>query len=200
MVKSINLTELDYIGKGLHRKCYVHPEDHNKCIKINYNQGAEAETQREIAYYRHLIKRKINWQALPRYYGAVMTNFGAGQVFELIRDADGAISLSLEHYLADPTVLPQTLLPALASLRQALFADRIISMTIKSKNILWQKQVEGDRLVIIDNIGNAALIPLDNYCGWLAKYKIERRWRRFLLALQQENPALDLSLCRTEPD
>jgi PhoP regulatory network protein YrbL. len=59
MKNLIQLTEKDYISKGLHRKCYHHPDDPNKCIKINYNDGAEEETNREIAYYKHLIKRKI---------------------------------------------------------------------------------------------------------------------------------------------
>ena len=71
MNTTITLSEKDYISKGLHRKCYHHPEDSNKCIKVNYNEGAEEETNREIAYYKHLIKRNVSFDALAKYLSLI---------------------------------------------------------------------------------------------------------------------------------
>ena len=191
MKNLIQLTEKDYISKGLHRKCYHHPDDQNKCIKINYNDGAEEETNREIAYYKHLIKRKISWDVLAKYYGPVTTNFGQGHVFELIRDYDGKIATPLEKYLYDEQLTQQyysALVVSLKALKTALLKDRIITMTIKSKNILFQHlSSEKNRLIIIDNIGNSTFIPIANYVGFFAKAKIERTWQRFLSSLIKEN-------------
>ena len=191
MKNLIQLTEKDYISKGLHRKCYHHPDDQNKCIKVNYNDGAEEETNREIAYYKHLIKRKISWDVLANYYGPVTTNFGQGHVFELIRDYDGKIATPLEKYLYDEQLTQQyysALVISLKALKTALLKDRIITMTIKSKNILFQHlSSEKNRLIIIDNIGNSTFIPIANYVGFFAKAKIERTWQRFLSSLIKEN-------------
>lgn len=187
----IQLTDKDYISKGLHRKCYHHPDDANKCIKVNYNEGADEETNREIAYYKHLIKRNISWNALARYYGSVTTNFGEGQVFELIRDYNGKTASSLEKYLADEQLTEQyyvALVKSLKELKSALLKDRIITMTIKSKNILFQHLTpEQNRLIIIDNIGNSTFIPIANYISFFATAKIERTWQRFLISLIREN-------------
>jgi hypothetical protein len=191
MKNLIQLAEKDYISKGLHRKCYHHPDDLSKCIKVNYNDGAEEETNREIAYYKHLMNRKISWDVLAKYYGPVVTNFGQGHVFELIRDYDGKISTPLEKYLSDEQLTKQhydALVMSLKALKAALLKDRIITMTIKSKNILFQHlTTEKSRLIIIDNIGNSTFIPIANYVGFFAKAKIERTWQRFLSSLIREN-------------
>ncbi|WP_085246641.1 YrbL family protein [Gilliamella mensalis] len=187
----ILLSEKDYISKGLHRKCYHYPDDTNKCIKVNYNDGAEQETNREVSYYKHLIKRNISFDALAQYYGTVPTNYGKGQVFELIRDYDGKTSTPLEKYLADEKLTQQyyaDLVTSLKNLKSALLKDRIITMTIKSKNILFQHlNTDKSRLIVIDNIGNSTFIPIANYIPMFAKAKIERTWQRFLTSIIKEN-------------
>lgn len=187
----IQLTDKDYISKGLHRKCYHHPSNPSQCIKVNYNDGAEQETNREIAYYKHLIKRNISWDALAKYYGLVQTNFGEGHLFELIRNYDGKTATPLETYLADQQLTQQyydELIVLLKALKSNLLNNRIITMTIKSKNILFQHLSEQkNRLVIIDNIGNSTFIPIANYVPYFAKSKIERTWQRFLKSVIKDN-------------
>lgn len=191
MNTTITLSEKDYISRGLHRKCYHHPEDANKCIKVNYNDGAEEETNREIAYYKHLIKRNVSFDALAKYYGPVSTNYGNGHIFELVRDYNGETAIPLEKYLANKSLTEKyfdQLVTGLKELKSALLKDRIITMTIKSKNILFQHLSDtNSRLVIIDNIGNSTFIPIANYIPCFAKSKIERTWQRFLKSIVKEN-------------
>lgn len=191
MNTTITLSEKDYINRGLHRKCYHHPEDANKCIKVNYNDGAEEETNREIAYYKHLIKRNVSFDALAKYYGPVSTNYGNGHIFELVRDYNGETAIPLEKYLANKSLTEKyfdQLVTGLKELKSALLKDRIITMTIKSKNILFQHLSDtNSRLVIIDNIGNSTFIPIANYIPCFAKSKIERTWQRFLKSIVKEN-------------
>ncbi|MDF7671384.1 YrbL family protein [Orbaceae bacterium ESL0721] len=190
----IHLNDKYYVSRGLHRKCYIHPENENRCIKVNYNEGAKEETNREIAYYKHLIRRKIAWNSLAQYYGAITTNEGVGHIFDLIRDEDGQIAKPLEYYVASEELTKKyydSLVDSLKNLKTALLKDRIITMTIKSKNILFQlysnNTQQGNRLIIIDNIGNSTFIPVASYIRFMAEKKIERTWQRFLRSLIKEN-------------
>jgi len=183
----ITLSPATMIGKGLHRECFIHPDDKNKCIKVVVN-GNQQETDREQGYYHLLEKRNISWAMLPRFYGNIDTNMGPGAVFDLIRDHDGNVSNSLEYYLADTAYVvkhKQQLLLALASLKTYLLANNIVSMPIKSKNILYQtKNHATGTLYLVDNIGNADFIPIATYSTYFGNKKIHRRWNRFFTALE----------------
>ena len=178
----IRLDPSQKFAKGLHRACFVHPDDDKLCIKVVV-YGDQQETKREQACYKLLKRRNISWQHLPRFYGNIDTNLGAGAVFDLIRDHDGHISKTLEFYLAQAhfTNRHDDLIAALAELKHYLLQYDIIPMAIKPKNVLYQQcgQEQG-RLVLVDNIGNADFIPICNYIPFLAKKKIIRRWDRFL--------------------
>ena len=34
----LELSEDSFLGKGAHKRCYQHPEDPSKCIKISYSE------------------------------------------------------------------------------------------------------------------------------------------------------------------
>ena len=166
------------IGSGLRRECYFHPEDENKCIKVVVS-GDHKETRREQSYYRLLEKRNISWKMLARFYGNVDTNLGEGAVFDLIRDFNGKISKTLEHYISaysetDP--ISQYLRRALPQLKQYLLKWKIVTMSLKPQNIVYKRAHESKGfLVVIDNIGNSDFIPICNYVDWMAKRKIRKR-------------------------
>jgi len=182
----ITLNANEKFGKGLHRECFVHPDNDNLCIKV-VTYGNQQETKREQGYYKQLQKRNIAWDLLPKFHGNVETTMGPGAVFDLIRDPDGQISKTLEHYLDDQDFVQthrQQLDSALAELRQYLLKYNIMSMAMKPKNILYQLSKSGQgKLFIIDNIGNSDFIPICNYVPFLANKKIIRRWERFMLKL-----------------
>lgn len=43
----------------------------------------------------------------------------------------------------------------------------------------------GYRLCIINDMGSAALIPLEYYLGFVAKIRINKRWSRFINTLRK---------------
>jgi hypothetical protein len=86
------------IGKGLHRECFEHPADPDKCIKIVV-AGDSDENRREARYYTMLGRRGIRWDMLTPFHGIVATNKGEGAVFDLVRDDSGAVSQTLQYYL-----------------------------------------------------------------------------------------------------
>ncbi|OUR65482.1 hypothetical protein A9Q79_00350 [Methylophaga sp. 42_25_T18] len=182
----ITLNASEKFGKGLHRECFVHPDNDNLCIKV-VTYGNQQETKREQGYYKQLQKRNVAWDLLPKFHGNVETSMGQGAIFDLIRDPDGQISKTLEYYLDDKDFVlthRQQLESALAELRQYLLKYNIMSMAMKPKNILYQLSKSGQgKLFIIDNIGNSDFIPICNYVPFLANKKIVRRWNRFIFKL-----------------
>ncbi|MDX1484322.1 MAG: YrbL family protein [Alphaproteobacteria bacterium] len=178
----IELKRSDCFAGGLHRDCFVHPDDRSLCIKVSKGHGAH-ESRREIKYYEHLARRRISWEHLPRFHGCVDTSLGIGTVFDLIRDHDGEISQTLEGRLASSPLLEADrarLAQSLRTLKNYLIEQRIITRTLKAKNILCNKpDRESVRLVLCDNIGNTDFIPICSFVDFLATKKIIRKWRRF---------------------
>jgi len=194
----LDLESSPMVGRGLHRACYVHPRNGNLCVKVLFpleSREPLIEAERETSYYRVLKKRGVPWTMLPEFHEEVSTTRGKGYVFDLVRDYDGAVSKSLRDYLSSP---PETMKYAIALsaafdlLRDYLLQWKIITMTIKAKNILYSKisDTEG-RLVIVDNIGNSDFIPICDYVGFMAERKIRRKWRRFEALLIKEYPRND---------
>lgn len=187
----IELKAENMIGRGLHRECYVHPDDESKCIKVVVLRGEE-ETRREQAYYKFLQKRNISWQHLPQFYGNVETQKGPGAVFDLIRDHDAQVAKTLEHYLESAQLTQQLtsdLTQALLDLKAYLVDQNVITMNLKPKNIVYRQQLEQPgQLIIIDNIGNSDVVPICDYSRFFGRKKIERKWTRFQTLLQQAYP------------
>ncbi|AFJ46913.1 PhoP regulatory network protein YrbL [Shimwellia blattae] len=191
------------IGKGRHRQCYAHPANQNLCIKIVHSlaHGGDKELNRELKYYRHLQARTINWDILPRYHGQVATDQGTGYVYDLVRDYNGDVSRDLGFYLN----LGQQennfawLTPLLAMLRLQLAQNRIVTMTLKPGNILV-KRISQDQaiLVIVDNIGEASLIPAASYIPYFYAKKMTRIWRRFMQLLEKYGYNAPLAITRAD--
>lgn len=172
----------DMVGKGLHRECYVHPEDERLCVKVVVN-GDDKETKREKAYYKRLTKQNNKFSCLPKYYGDVKTDKGSGGVFDLIRDADGSVSKTLEYYLESPEVVAENMneiYDALETLKAELLEQGVVTMTIKPKNIVYQLGEDGKgKLIIIDNIGSSSLLRPEYFSLFFARKKVMRKWSKF---------------------
>lgn len=68
----IRLSEQSPLGTGRHRKCYAHPEDAQRCIKIVYHRGdgGDKEIRRELKVLRASWSpvKRLEWNtALSRY-------------------------------------------------------------------------------------------------------------------------------------
>ena len=194
--EKLTLTEQDFISQGSHKKCFAYPGYKDRCIKIPYNAAGQIDLNREIHYLTHVLKKRGEQSGiLPRYYGEVDTTLGAGHAFELIRDYDGAISQDIRGFLtaSDVGALQLTALhDSLLNLRDRMLRYRVISMSIYPENILYQKLTESTfRLMLINDMGSGAALPLEYYVVPLAKAKIKRYWNRFVDSLATKaNPAV----------
>ena len=188
----IDLSGVEYFGKGGVRACYVHPENPDRCIKILQPailgnpyvlKKAHKQVSREQAYYKRLQKRGISWSHLAQSYGTIETSEGPGDVFDLIRDFDGEVSKTLEYYFADESLTGKyfvDLKKGLRDLFQYIKNEQIITTNIKWPNLVYKRlSEEKGQIIIIDDIGTAVLIPLVYYFESQAKTSIERKIDRF---------------------
>lgn len=185
-IQPINITAEPF-AKGAERACYQHPDDENKVIKIRFGD-VNKQTRRELAIYESFAQRNMtNFQHVPQYYGKVETNLGEGMVFDLIRDFDGVISEPLYHSLRSGSPLSD-FFPQLEALKQNLLDNLIIISAdiVGRHNILLQKLSPAtSKLVIVDGIGNHSAINwLDNFM-YFGQKKINRRWSRLYIRLEQ---------------
>lgn len=180
----IILKDEDFVGKGNERACYIHPEDKNKAIKITYennNRKESKQTKLEVNYYKELEKRRMtNFKHLPKYFGEVKTDKGAGFVVELVRDYNGEVSKTFEFYLKQNGVFKYQ--KELETYKQYFLDNYIIfNYGMMPKNILLRKNSETDfDLVLIDGLGDVTYFTFPNKIPYFARRRINRRWDKFI--------------------
>ncbi len=174
------LDEKMLIAKGDDRTCYFHPHDKNLCVKILHQNTDISVNHREIKYYHHLIKKNISWDMLARFNCVARTNLGEGMVFELIRDADGSVSKTLDHYLRlDQESMNSKILALIDELQHYILAQGIIIRDLITRNLLMKKTDDQNyKLVIVDGIGYSEHIPFCLYFKKAEQNKIKRIWNR----------------------
>ena len=169
------------IGTGRERACYIHPEDPRLAIKMPMGE-VSVQTQRDLKFYRKLKKRGIKGiPHLPDFHGLCETNLGRGIVVDLIRNYDGEISRPLNWYLAQGVPIEE-FEQYLEELKQSFLRNLIIfNHDMVIGNLLFQKPSSRTaQLVVIDGLGDVVAIDWFDSFPFLARRKINRRWKRFI--------------------
>jgi hypothetical protein len=176
----IHLDETLFIGEGRNRKCYIHPNDTNLCIKIPTPRG-ERSANRERRYFKRLHLYSKNMEMISDYKGGVKTDLGNGDIFELIRDSDGNISKNLKYYLElDLDIINKQIIEQIELLRVYLKTEYILISDLGLDNILLQKDGnEKLRLRVIDGIGDNNQVPFLEFVKPLGLKRSAKKWELF---------------------
>jgi len=190
----IDLNGVTPFAEGGNRRCFVHPNNPNRCLKVIhpglletiiknkpwYKKLRSAESfddnLRERDAYNQKALRNDNsetWKHLAKWYGMVETTIGAASETELIKNED-LVAETLESYLFDNGLTDEIKL----SIEQ--FHDWLRKNLILTKNLiphnLVLKRVNNDIIIkIVDGLGSQAFIPLPDYSNFFAKRYVERR-------------------------
>lgn len=195
----IYLEEDKYISKGTHKKCYLHPENRNLCIKIPYNSGGLIDIKREIIYQNILNNTGQRPACMPNYYGEINTNIGTGYIFDFISEKDGTPCATLDTFINNPNLFNKNLsaiIEALKDFQKQYFKYQIISMDIYPGNFLFQKNTEDRyKVYFINDLGDSSIFHFSYYNNFLRKRKCKRVWNRFINRLDKSIPQLNL-LCQ----
>lgn len=200
--------ELGGIGNafagGDSRLCFVDPLDPAWCIKILRPDRAPARKRREQSWLKRLkplrrfdenlqdmrvyrqLERCIGqaaYRLVPRIDGLVPTNLGPGLRSELIRDDDGNISRTLQAYLLTRNDADTHLQAALAEFSRDWRALGMPSRRLLLHNIVVQQRARQPlRLVVVDSLGWADLLPAGYWIAPWARHRAGRKLR-YLAAL-----------------
>ena len=192
------LADREPFAVGGTRRCYVHPDDENLCVKVLRPDRTAAarladahgwrrlkgrrgfdDQRKELKAYQQLARRPpADWAHVPRCHGAVPTDQGIGIVTDLHRDWHGGFPKNLEQLL--PSGMSDALGAAIDEFKTWLRYTLFLSRDLLPHNII-AVAVEQDRyrLVIVDGIGNSELLPLSSWFDMCARQKIERKIRKF---------------------
>ena len=193
---------------GDSRLCFVDPLDPGWCIKILRPDRQPAAKRREQHWLKRLkplqrfdenlqeirvcqrIERSIGqaaYRLVPRIEGLVPTNLGPGLRSELIRDDDQRISLTLQAYLARNGQNPG-LQAALAAFARDWQALGMPSRRLLLHNIVVQQRARTPvRIVVVDSLGWADLIPAGYWIAPWARYRAGKKLRYLARLIDQED-------------
>ena len=190
----IDLNGVTPFAEGGNRRCFVHPNNPNRCLKVIhpgllqtimknkpwYKKLRSTESfddnLRERDAYNQKALRNDNsetWKHLAKWYGMVETTIGAASETELIKN-ENLVAETLESYLFANGFTDEIKL----SIEQ--FHDWLRKNLILTKNLiphnLVLKRVNNDIIIkIVDGLGSQAFIPLPDYSNFFAKRYVERR-------------------------
>ncbi len=195
----LQLKHLKPFAVGGTRRCYIHPEDSERCVKVlRPDRTPEARRALEKGWrrFRNLkgfddqwkelkIYRRLNakqnpriWEHVPRFFGTVDTDQGLGIVTELFRNHNGDFPGNLEQVLPDG--MNQGLRAAFDEFKSWLREVLFLSRDLLPHNIIAvENDPEQYRLIIVDGIGNSEFIPVSDWFRFLARQKIERKIKKF---------------------
>ncbi len=181
----LTLDESMFIAKGSERKCYIHPEDDSKLIKIQFdNSIGRNQNDVDVFYYNYMTKHKKSFSHIPAFHGEVETNYGPGLVFSLIREYDKQPSKTFEQVVQEKLLSPELEIKLLSSLKRYLNENSIVFGDVVLSNVLCQEYEQGKyRLMIIDGLGSRRFnfkFWLQTHSSFFTKLRIKKQWRKFL--------------------
>ena len=179
----ITLNDDSYISKGAERKCYAHPEDPSKLIKIQYKNGRN-QNNLDVFYYNHLSKSPISYSHIPKCYQKVDTTKGEGLVFDAIKNYDGEYAQSIEEIITLNTLSHDVEKQLLNELKVYLKKNLIIFGDVVLSNILCQEFEEKKyKLIIVDGLGARRFglqFWLHTHSKFLTKIRIYKQWKKVI--------------------
>jgi hypothetical protein len=178
MSEKLQLFPSLFVAEGTDRKCFRHPDDESRCVKVLHPDTEAVRFWREIRYYSRLQRRCADFRHLTPYRGLIETNLGKAAVFDLVLDDDGRISRSLAYYLAEnDRRFNDWIVDEIEQLKQNFYDQWIVFHDLNPTNILVKRLgFDEFRLVVIDGIGHNHCIPLASYSAAFARKKLVRVW------------------------
>lgn len=191
-------------ARGGNRLCFIDPDDASRCIKVRRPDFTLADCRRKKGFPKNLkplssfddsleefgVMQSFErhypdsiFQHISRCYGFVDTDMGRGLSSELIRDSDGRISITLKQYVWERGYSDDCR-AAVEQLCEHWLSHCVPSRDILVHNVVVQREIgEADecirRLVVIDGLGSANLIPLRWQPRAVQRAKTQRKIANF---------------------
>tara|TARA_B100000963_G_scaffold348444_1_gene356021 strand:- start:494 stop:1129 length:636 start_codon:yes stop_codon:yes gene_type:complete len=190
----IYLDGIKPFAEGGNRKCFVHPDNPDRCLKV-VHLGLPRKIKNNKSWYKrfrsiesfddNLREQKAYdqkalknddpnlWLHLARWYGMTETSIGIASETELIRNGD-MIAETLETYLFREGITEE-IKASIEDFEQWLREHLVLTKNLIPHNLVLDYQGDKILIKIIDGLGSQAFVPLPNYSNFFAKRYIDRR-------------------------
>ena len=190
----IDLSGSTPFAEGGNRKCFIHPIQSDRCLKVVHpgllekiikskpwykkfrSKDSFDDNLREQEAYKQkalLANNSEVWKHIAKWYGMVETSIGMASETELIKNND-EIAETLENYLFSNGLTDEIKI-AINEFHQWLRDNLILTKNLIPHNLVIKKENNEMIIKIIDGLGSQAFIPLPNHSTFFAKRYVERR-------------------------
>ena len=190
----IDLSGSTPFAEGGNRKCFIHPAQSDRCLKVIHpgllekiiknkpwykklrSKDSFDDNLREQEAYKQkalIANNSEVWKHIAKWYGMVETSIGMASETELIKNND-QIAETLENYLFSNGLTDEIKI-AINEFHQWLRDNLILTKNLIPHNLVIKKENNEMIIKIIDGLGSQAFIPLPNHSTFFAKRYVERR-------------------------
>ena len=190
----IDLSNATPFAEGGNRKCFVHPNNKDRCLKVVHpglvekikknkpwykklrsSDSFDDNLREQAAYNQKALKNENQdvWMHLAKWYGMTETSIGMASETELVRNGED-IAETLESYLFREG-LSDDINKAIEDFHMWLREHLIFTKNLIPHNLVLYEKDNKIIIKIIDGLGSQAFIPLPNYSNFFARRYIERR-------------------------
>ena len=190
----IDLSGSTPFAEGGNRKCFIHPAQSDRCLKVIHpgllekiiknkpwykkfrSKDSFDDNLREQEAYKQKALTANNpevWKHLAKWYGMVETSLGMASETELIKNNE-KVAETLESYLFANGLTDEIKL-AINQFHKWLRENLILTKNLIPHNLVIKKENGEIIIKIIDGLGSQAFIPLPNHSTFFAKRYVERR-------------------------
>ena len=166
------------INEGATRRCYRHPNDENKCLKIEKRH--EPTNGHDLESY-NAVKSILSQYIAIYDEKLVDTNLGKALACEFIRDSDGQPAQSFADY-RQTRITNQQLIDQFLDLFDLLQKNGLFFYDFNPKNFIVQQTKNGEHLKYTDlkSLGKTKTVLALERMPYFARKKLKRRIRRFI--------------------
>ncbi len=174
----LHLDDSLLFNEGATRKCYLHPSNQGKCLKIE--KKSDGTNRHDLEAY-HAAKTMMNHFTTTYDNELADTNFGKALVCELVFDDNGQPSQSFASYKTKRHI-NQKLTAQFMDFFNLLRENDLFFYDFNPKNFLIQKTASGEQLKYTDlkSLGKTKTAFSLEKIPYFARMKLNRRIRRFV--------------------
>lgn len=172
----IKIIKEHYMGEGIAKVVYRHPDDPSICIKFPNEKKKRAlnDILREV-YYLKKHQDKLPW--LSSYLGEVKCDLGTGYMYEIVINEDGSPSQCIAKI--DRKEHTKALLEKTSAIYFQLIAERAVVNDLSLSNIFFRTKLDGDfDLILIDGFGNNNFLRVADYSKHFFMKKLNRKFSK----------------------
>lgn len=167
------------LGVGSEKRCYLHPEDRTKCLKVSTKRYSR-QVMMELEYFRFLVRRGWTTPVVPKFLGEFESENCIGFYQEAFLEEDGWMSLSKAYGM--PEFPRSEIRRGLQHFVDEIIRENIVIQDLQTNNIFIRVGGDGRvvRVVGVDGYGLKEFLPLAKYVRFFGRLKFIRKWEHFL--------------------